>query len=390
MEGLKGDFPVLMDLIYLDSASTSLSPEPVLGAMLDFEHSCRANVGRGVHGLSRIATERYHEAHLKLASFIGADEGEVVLVRNSTEAINMVASGLEWNPGDRIISTIMEHHSNLLPWMRLRRRGVELDLIGIRGDLTIDLEALGDRIDGKTRLVALTHASNVTGVVNPVREMAEVCHDHGALLLVDGAQSVPHLRTDVSSLGCDFLCFSGHKMLGPTGTGALWMREPLLEPLLLGGGVIERVTRNDYSLLEGYQRFEAGTPNIGGAIGLAAAIDYLERIGMHRMESDEQQMRRRMIEGLRRIGDVVLHVPPDSIPAIGVVSFTVRGRDPNEVALLLDSRAGIMVRSGHHCCMPLMDTLGLDSGTVRASLYLYNDMSDVDALLAAIGEIAGG
>lgn len=389
-EEIRKDFPILGDITYLDSASTSLSPEPVLQAMMDFEHHYRSNVGRGVHRLSQIASQRYWHAHQKVAAFIKAREGEVVFTRNTTEAINMVASGLPWKRGDRVVTTILEHHSNLLPWMRLREQGVKLTVIGIHPDYTIDMDALERSLTGDTRLVALTHASNVLGVVTPVEEIARLCREKGILLLVDGAQSVPHMPVDVAQLGCDFLCFSGHKMLGPTGTGVLWMREPNLAPLLVGGGMVETVNEQGYLPAQGYQKYEAGTPHISGGIGLSAAVDYLEKIGMERVWRHDQGLTDRLVGGLCGIPGVRVYAPESPVPRIGVVSFTVEGYEPHEVAHFLGEQAEIMVRSGHHCCIPLMKHLGLEQGTIRASLHLYNNAADVDTLLATAGDLARG
>ncbi len=389
-EEVRADFPILGDLIYLDSAATSLSPQPVLAAMNEYELHYRANVGRGVHRLSQIASQRYWHAHRRVAEFIGAVEGEVVFTRNSTEAINMVAAGLRWRPGDHVVTTLLEHHSNLLPWMRLREQGVSLTFAGIGMDYSLDLEALERSLTDHTRLVAVTQASNVLGTITPIREIARLCADRGILLLVDGAQSVPHLPVDVSALGCDFLCLSGHKMLGPTGMGALWMREPTLDPLLLGGGAIETVTTEGYTLASGYERYEAGTPHIAGGIGLAAAVEYLQKIGMDRIAAHEQRLADRLVRGLDRMPGVTVYAARSPVPHIGVVSFTVEGYEPHEVAHYLGETAEIMVRSGHHCCMPLMQHLGLEKGTVRASLHLYNTEPDVDTLLATVSDLARG
>ena len=390
LEGIRSDFPLLAEVCYLDSAATSLSPEPVLQAMLEYERHYRANVGRGVHRLSQIASQKYWDAHRKVAAFIGAREGETVFTRNTTEAITLVAEGLTWRPGDRVVTTRLEHHSNLLPWMRLRdRKGVDLAIVPPAPDGTVTAEAVAEAVDDRTRLVAITHASNVLGNLLPVREIGRVAQDHGALFLVDGAQSVPHLPVSVSDLGCDFLCFSGHKMLGPTGTGVLWMREAVLEPLVVGGGSIDRVSAESYTLTGGYARYEAGTPHISGGIGLGRAVDYLQAIGMSQVQLHEERLTRRMIGGLQGITGVTVYGPEPGPGRIGVVSFTVQGLHPHEVAHAL-SEQEIMVRSGHHCCMPLMDHLGLPEGTVRASLHLYSSEGDVDRLLEAVQGLAGG
>ena len=387
---IRTDFPLLSSVCYLDSAATSLSPEPVLAEMLEYEHTCRANAGRGVHRLAQKASRKYRDAHEKVKQFIHAEEGEVVFTRNSTEAINMVASGLSWQEGDGIISTLLEHHSNLLPWMRQRdREGLDLRFLTPAQDGTLDPAALESIITRKTRLVAVTGASNVLGNVVPVREFAKICRDYGALILVDGSQSVPHIPVDVGKLGCDFFCFSGHKMLGPTGTGVLFMKEPCIEPLVVGGGSVERVTAAGYTLTGGYERYESGTPNISGAIGLARAIEYLNSLGMEEIQSHEKVITRRIIEGLSGIGNIHIFGPGLSDDRIGVISFTLEGLNPHDVAILLDSEADIMVRSGHHCCMPLMDCLHLPDGTVRASLHCYNTMEDADLLVDTVRQIAG-
>jgi cysteine desulfurase/selenocysteine lyase len=384
---IRNDFPILGDIIYLDNAATSFSPKPVIEAMVDFEHRYRANVGRGVHRLTQIASQRYWHAHEKVAEFIGGKTGTCVFCKNTTEAINMVAQGLAWKPGDRVVTTILEHHSNLLPWRNLAGRGVGLDVIGINPDYSLDMTALKNTITPETRLVAITHASNVLGVVTPVAEIARICHDNGTLLLVDGAQTVPHMPIDVVSLGCDFFAFSGHKMLGPTGTGVLWMKEPCLEPLMLGGGMVETVTSTGYTAAEGYQKYEAGTPNIGGGISLGVAAGYLAAIGMENIRLHEEMLTTRLIDELKKIDRLHVYAPERSGARICVVSFTIDGMHPHEVAQQLDERADILVRSGYHCCQPLMEYLGLPNGTVRVSLAMYNTVDDIDMLMATLEEL---
>jgi cysteine desulfurase/selenocysteine lyase len=383
---IRKDFPILGDIIYLDNAATSFSPEPVIEAMVEFEHRYRANVGRGVHRFTQISSQRYWHAHDKVAQFIGGNDGVTVFTKNTTEAINMVAQGLVWNTGDRVITTILEHHSNLLPWRNLTRQGVGLDVIGINADYSLDLDALKRAITPATRLITVSHASNVIGVVTPISEIAKICHDKGVLLLVDGAQSVPHMPVDVARLGCDFFACSGHKMLGPTGTGVLWMKEPVLEPMMFGGGMVEIVTGTSFKTAEGYQKYEAGTPNIAGGIGLGVAAEYLQKIGMEKIQHYEEALTKRLINGLAKNKHVHIYAPSHPVPRIGVVSFTVDGMHPHEVAQQLDETADIMVRSGHHCCQPLTDHLGLPEGTVRASLALYNTEYEIDMLLATLEE----
>ncbi|KLK87619.1 phosphoadenosine phosphosulfate reductase [Methanoculleus sediminis] len=390
-DGIRKDFPILGDIVYLDNAATTFSPEPVVEALVEFEHRYRANVGRGVHRLTRIATQRYWHAHEKVARFIGGEAGVTVFTRNATDAINMVAQGLSWNPGDRVVTTILEHHSNLLPWRALAQQGVALDVIGIDADYSLDLAALEKTLaGGGVRLVAVTHASNVLGVTTPVREIAALCREHGALLLVDGAQSLPHMPVNVADLGCDILCFAGHKMFGPTGTGVLWMRDLLIEPPMLGGGMVASVSSDGYVPAEGYQRYEAGTPNVGGGIALGVAVDYLSGIGMEKIHRHEERLTARLIEGLSAIEGVAVYAGRKPGSRIGVVSFTIDGVHPQEAAQMLDEDADILVRSGHHCCQPLMEHLNLPEGTVRASMAAFTTEQEIDLLIAAVDEIGRG
>ena len=393
IEGIRRDIPLTDEVIYLDNASTSLSPQPVIDAMVEYDTHYRANVGRGVHRLSQIAGQLYWDAHETVNRFIGGQGGTPVFVRNCTEAINMVAKGLTFHPGDEIITTVTDHHSNLLPWFALRNQGVTVKVIAPSADSLISgvtAEDISQAVSHRTRLVAVSHASNVLGTVQPVHEIARVAHDCGSLCLVDGAQSVPHFRTDVKKMECDFLCFSGHKMLGPTGTGVLWMSEEIIEPLMLGGGMIEEVTSEGYLVASGYQKYEAGTPNIAGAFGLRAAVKYLDTIGMTDIEDHETTLTRELLTGLSEIDGVRIIGPPADKNRIGVVSFTVEGLHPHDVAHFLDDQYTIIVRSGHHCCMPLMHHLNLPDGTVRASLYLYNTREEIQDLVFGVREIVEG
>jgi len=388
---IKTDFPILKDIIYMDSASTSLTPEPVLNAVSKYYREYNANVGRGVHRLSQVVSQKYKDAHRKVADFIGANEGEVIFTKNTTEAINTVASGLKWKTGDKVVTTLLEHHSNFLPWLRLKSFGVALDIVKPDKNGKFNVLDFEEMIDDKTRLVAVTHVSNVLGTITPIEEISAICKKKNALLLVDGAQSVPHIHVDVRKLGCNFLCFSGHKMLGPTGTGVLWMKEDLfdeLEPLTFGGGMIEDVSFDDYELTSGYERFEAGTPNIAGGIGLGRAIDYLKKIGMDKIKDHEAKLTERLLEGLLEIRRVEIYGSLNLKERIGVVSFNIKDLNPHDVALMLDEASNIMVRSGHHCCIPLMKYFGLKEGAVRVSFYLYNTEEEVDTFLETVKEIA--
>ena len=404
IEDIRKDFPILNSgIIYMDSAATSLTPEPVLDAVLDYYRNYNANVGRGVHRLTQMASQRYEDAHRKVAEFIGAKPQELIFTKNTTEGINTVASGIGLKKGDKIVVSLLEHHSNLLPWIRAKNKfGIDLEVVkpnAISADedkCMPDVSDFEDVIDEKTKIVAITHVSNALGSILPIKGISKLCEKNDALLLVDAAQSVPHMPLDVNDIGCDFLAFSGHKMLGPTGTGGLFVKEELMEniePLTVGGGAVEDASFVDYSLKRSYEKFESGTPNIAGAIGLGAAVDYLERIGMEKVKAWEERLAKRLIAGLQEINQIEIYGCDSEAfelgKRIGTVSFGVKGMNPNEVALRLDREAGIIVRSGHHCCIPLMKHLGLGAeGTVRVSVYLYNTEKEVERFLELISEIS--
>jgi len=390
-EKLRADFPVLKHVIYMDSAATSLTPDPVVEAVAGYYRYYNANVGRSVYRLAQQASQKYKEAHRKVADFIGAkSEDAVVFTKNTTEAINMVAYGLEWQKGDEVVTTLLEHHSNFLPWFEVQREGVKLRIVKPDRTGKLELADFEAAINDSTKLVAVTHVSNVLGTISQIKELATICKERGVLLLVDAAQSVPHIQIDAEELGCDFIAFSGHKMLGPTGTGVLWMKDPdKLVPAFVGGGMIEAVSVDDYELAAGYERFEAGTPNIAGGIGLGRAVDYLTDVGMVELKRYEERLTNKLMQGLRAMEDMVeVYGTTNPDERIGVVSFNINGMDPHEVALRLDRDSNIAVRSGHHCCMPLMHYLGLKQGTVRVSVYLYNTEEEVDKFLESVERIA--
>jgi len=381
-------------VIYLDNAATSLTPEPVVQKTLEYYREYRANVERGIHRLSQKASEEYNKARSKIAKLINARrESEVVFTKNTTESINLVANGMGWRKGDKIVTTLMEHHSNLIPWQRLnQQRGIDLEVIRPSREGALDLSDFESAIDDRTRLVALTHVSNVLGSIAPVEEVARIAHSHGSLLLVDGAQSVPHATVDVNRIGCDLLAFSGHKMLGPTGIGVLYMREELegeIQPHSIGGGGIKDVTQERYDLAESPGRFESGTPPIAEAIGLGEAAEYLRRRGLENIAAHERELANRIHKELQALDRVEVYGPTNPDNRTGIVSFNIAQVNPHDVALALDISGNIMVRSGYHCCMPLVkDVLGLREGTVRASVYLYNTVQEVEKLIELIGEIA--
>lgn len=397
MERIRRDFPILeKGIIYLDNAASSLTPEQVVLKEVEYYREYRANVERGLHRLSQRASDEYEKAHGIVAGFIGARSARcIAMTKNTTEGINLVAYSRDWRKGDKIVTTLIEHHSNFITWLRLaRRHGCRIEVVRPDGEGRFDLEDFERAIDDDTKLVAVTRVSNVLGCIVPVEEVASIAHEHGALVLEDGAQGVPHLKTDVEASDVDFLAFSGHKMLGPTGSGALYIAEEELyntEPLSIGGGTISDVEVSSYLLAEPPLRFEAGTPAIAQAIGLGEACRYLMRVGMETIERWEEKLSERLLEGLTNIDGVEVYGPTEPRERVGIVSFNIKGMNPHDVALTLDSKYGIAVRSGHHCALPLMkELLGNPEGTVRASTYLYNTPEEIDRLIEAVKEIARG
>ena len=393
---IRQDFPILRQqvngrrLVYLDNAATTQKPRQVIEALVRYYETSNANIHRGIHTLATRATEQYEDARRKVARFIGArGPEEVVFTRNATEAINLVARA--WGDehvgeGDEIVLTLMEHHSNIVPWQLLaRRKGAVLRYAGISADGKLDIDGLRQLVGRRTKLVAVTHMSNVLGTINPVADIAEMAHRAGALLLVDGAQSVPHLPVDVQALGADFLAFSAHKMLGPTGVGVLWARAELLEamPPFLGGGDMIAVVRPESSTwAELPHKFEAGTPNIADVIAFGAAVDYLEGIGMSNARRHEEELTELALERLRRVAGVRIFGPSSASERGGVVSFAMEAAHPHDVATIADGY-GVAIRAGHHCAQLLMRALGVPA-TSRASFSIYNDVDDIEALVEAL------
>ncbi|MFQ5711568.1 MAG: aminotransferase class V-fold PLP-dependent enzyme [Candidatus Geothermarchaeales archaeon] len=392
VEKIREDFPILRsDVIYLDSAASSLTPEPVINKMLDFYHRYRSNTERGIYGLAQEASEEFDKAREKIAEFIGAKPSEIIFVKNTTEGLNLVAHGLKWERGDKVVTTRLEHHSNYIVWLREKvRHGLQITSIEPDEEGILNLSAFEDAVDDETRVVAVTHVSNVLGTVNPVEDIAKIAHEHGAYLVVDGAQSVPHTSIDVKDLDLDFLVFSGHKMCGPTGIGAIYVREEILdalEPLCIGGGSIETVDVDGYKLRKGPARFEAGTPAIAEVIGVGAAVEYLRGVGMKRIEEHERTLTEKMYDELRNLPGVEVYGPPPS-KRLGIVAFNVLDLNPHDVALALDVFMRICVRSGHHCAEPLTRVfLGCPHGTARASVYLYNVEGEIDALVSGLKQV---
>ncbi|MET8785085.1 cysteine desulfurase [Streptomyces sp. NPDC004589] len=397
VDALRKDFPILertvedgTPLVYLDSGATTQKPLQVLDAERDFYLRHNAAVHRGAHRLAGEATDAYENARQTVARFIGAADDEVVFTKNTTEGINLVAYALgndrRLGPGDRIVVTEMEHHANLVPWQQLAERtGATLDWFGLTDDGRLDLTRVDELLDARTKVLALAHQSNVLGTINPVRALADRAHAFGALVVVDGAQSVPHRPVDVGELGADFLAFSGHKMLGPTGVGVLWGRRELLAalpPFLTGGSMIEIVEMDRTTFLPPPQRFEAGVPMTAQAVGLAAAVDYLRALGMDAVAAHEDRLTARALDLLGELPGVRIVGPRDLSDRGSAVSFTVDGIHPHDVGQVLDER-GVAVRVGHHCARPVVRRYGIPA-TTRATFYVYNTPDEVDALVEGV------
>ncbi|HNA60872.1 MAG TPA: cysteine desulfurase [Elusimicrobiota bacterium] len=398
---LRLDFPILSrkinghPLVYLDNAATTQKPMSVIMSMTAYYERTNANVHRGVHTLSQEATSLMEDSRVKVAKFINApDPATVIFTRNATESINLVA--YSWarknlKPGDEILLTEMEHHSNLVPWqLAAQATGAVLKFIPVTGwDGYLDLSKISDLLTTKTKLLALTHMSNVLGTLNPVEDLARKAHAVGAKVLVDGAQSAPHLPIDVQKLGADFFVFSAHKMLGPTGLGVLWASRELLEsmdPFMGGGDMIAQVWKDHSTWNELPYKFEAGTPNITGAIAFGAAVDYLTKVGMDTIRAHEMDLTGYALKALKaRFPKIVLHGPSDVAQRGGVVSFELPGIHPHDVGTIVD-REGVAIRAGHHCCQVLMKKFGV-SGTARASFYIYNTREEVDALVKSLEKV---
>lgn len=393
---IRDDFPILgrqvygLPLAYLDNASTSQKPRSVIQALVDYYEGYNSNVHRGVHALSMEATERYDQARAKVAGFIGAPQPEnIVWTRGTTESINLVA--YTWareniSTGDAIVVSQMEHHSNIVTWQRVaREQDAELRVIPLTEAGTLDISRLDDYLDERVKLLAICHSSNSLGTINPVKELTERAHAIGARVLIDGAQSVPHMPVNVAELDCDFLAFSGHKMLGPTGIGALYAKPEILEetePFMRGGDMVlevwnDRATWNDVP-----NKFEAGTPNIADAIAMGAAVDYLSNLGMDNVREHEKALTRYALERFREFEDLDVLGPPDVEQRGGVLPFDSGELHPHDLGTFLD-RSGVAIRTGHHCTMPLMRSLGIVA-TARASFYLYNTEEEIDRLAESV------
>lgn len=398
--GIRGDFPILRrtvrdkPIVYLDSAATSQKPRQIIEATSDYYARYNANVHRAIYELGEESTRAYEEAREKVAAFIGAKSAtEVVFTKSTTESLNLVAYG--WGlkgalrEGDEIIGTVMEHHSNHVPWHFVRDlKGAVLKYVDVDDQGELKMEEYDELITPRTKVVTVAHASNVLGSINPVKEVAKRAHEVGAVCVVDAAQSVPHMPVDVASLDCDFLAFSGHKMLGPTGIGILYGKAEVLEatePLLGGGEMIREVHLGRAAWNDVPYKFEGGTPNIAGAIGLGAAVDYLNGLGMPAVRGHETGLTRYALDRIQELDGVHVLGPRDEQRRGGLVAFTMDRAHPHDIASILDVE-GVCIRSGHHCAQPLMERFRVPA-TARASFYVYNDESDVDRLIDGLKKV---
>ena len=396
---IRKDFPILgretkegIPLVYLDSAASSQKPSQVIHAMSRFYETEYANVHRGIHTLAEEATAAFESAREKVARFVGAESPrQLIFTRNATEAINLVAHSwgrANLQDGDRVLLTQMEHHSNIVPWQMLAAElGFTIDYAPMTEDHRIDLERYGQMLEQGPKLVGFTQMSNVLGTINPVAQMTEMAHGAGAVVLVDGAQSVPHMAVNVAELDVDFLVFSAHKMCGPTGIGALYGRRELLEempPFMGGGEMIKRVQFDSFTVTELPSKFEAGTPPIAQAVGFGAAVDYISNLGMPAIRQHEQEMIERALDQLEEVPGVRIYGPAAEHKG-AVAAFTLSDAHPHDIAEILDRR-GVAVRAGHHCAMPLHEKLGLPA-TTRASFYLYNTPDEIDSLIEGLYDV---
>lgn len=395
-EKIRQDFPILFQevndepLVYLDNAATTQKPKQVLATMTHYYSANNANVHRGVHTLAERATHDYEAAREKVRRFLNAQEtAEILFTRGTTTSLNWVAQSYGdafAKAGDEIVISYMEHHSNIIPWQQLAKRtGATLKYIELTEEGFLDLEHATSIITEKTKIVSVAHASNVLGVINPIQELAAIVHEKGGILVVDGAQSAPHIKIDVQSLDCDFFAFSGHKMCATTGTGVLYGKRKWLEqmePVEFGGEMIDFVGLQDSTWKEPPWKFEAGTPNIAGVIALGAAIDYLESIGLAGIHQYEEELVGYVIPKLQAIEGLTIYGPKDPAHRTGVISFNLENLHPHDVATALDME-GVAVRAGHHCAQPLLKYLGV-AATARASFYIYNTKADADRFVQAI------
>ena len=394
---IRADIPLLEELIYLDAASTTPTPEPVVRAMCDYYHNFNANIGRGAYKTAIKATTKFENARERIAKFINVANNEVIFTKNTTEAINLVANGLEFKKGDSIIVPNIEHHSNFLPWLNLKKDGINIKIVKADKYGVIDAGDVESAVDSSTRLITTTHISNSIGSCQPIYEIGEIAEENDSLYLIDAAQSAGHMQFDLKETKADFVTFPGHKgLLGPVGTGFLYCKGEIaqeLKPMNLGGGTVSSVSEGDF-ILESYPaKFEGGTQNIAGVIGLGTAVNYVDEIGIENIEKHSQKLTKYMYNQINSIENIICYGNPDNIH--GILAFNVKGMNSHDVAKIMDELKNICVRSGYHCAIPSIKHIGADSfgGTVRASVHYYNTKEEIDILAETVEEIskfAGG
>jgi cysteine desulfurase / selenocysteine lyase len=389
---IRKDIPMLDEIIYMDAASTTPTPKPVVEAMCDYYYNYNANIGRGAYRTAVKAGNEFEKARSKVARFINSKPEEIIFTKNTTEAINLVAHGLDFKKGDSVVVSNIEHHSNFLPWLNLKKMGVNVKIVKADKYGVVDASDFENAIDDTTKLVSLTHVSNAIGSVQPVYEVGKIAEENNVLYLVDAAQSAGHMKLDVKKLKADFTAFPGHKgLLGPVGTGFLYCgAESMdkLQPENLGGGTVFDVTEDDFKLEEGHARFEGGTQNIAGVIGLGAAVDYISKIGLEKIEKHSRELTSLMFSGINNVENTTVYGNPENI--YGIVAFNINGANPHDVAKILDELERICVRSGHHCAIPAIKHTGAYElgGSVRASIHCYNTKEEVQILGDTLKEVS--
>ncbi|MBI2650555.1 cysteine desulfurase [Candidatus Woesearchaeota archaeon] len=394
VEQIRKDFPILQrkvhnkPLVYFDNAATSQKPKQVIDALNFYYNNYNANVHRSIHQLGEEATAAYEKAREKIAEFINAQYQEIIFTKNSTEGLNLIAYSLtsSLKPGDEIVISQLEHHSNFVPWQQMAKHlGLKLKFIKINEEAELDENSIRETITKNTKIVSVNHISNAIGTINPVEEITKIAHENGALMVVDGSQSAPHMPLDMKKINSDFYVFTGHKMLGPTGVGVVYGKKELLEnmrPFLYGGEMINEVKFEDTTFNQLPWKFEAGTPNIAEGIGLGVAVDYLKKVGMKQIFERDREIVDYAMERMKNIDGITIYGPKERG---SIISFNVHGVHAHDVSQILDSE-GVAIRAGHHCCMPLMSVLGV-TATARASFYLYNTEQEIDTFINAIHKV---
>lgn len=400
VQKIRQDFPILdrkingTKLVYLDNAASTQKPRQVIDTLTNYYEHHNANIHRGVHQLSQEASVMYDDAHKTVGKFINAKKPseETIFVRNATEGMNLIMYGWAMHnlkKDDEVISTVMEHHANIVPWQFMKEKGVKVKFVDINDDGTLNMEDLIEKISNKTKIVSCVHASNVVGTINNVKEIGKITHEKEALFIVDGAQSVPHMPVDVRKINADFLTFSGHKMLAPTGTGAVYGKKEVLEqahPFLGGGDMIKdvKLEKSEYNDLP--WKFEAGTPDIGGGIAFGAAVNYLKKLGMNNVRQHEKKMLKYSIDEMSKIDGLKIYGPTNPDIRSGLVTFNMNGIHPHDVGGILDAEFGVAIRTGQHCAQPLTERLG-EHSTCRASFYVYNTEEEIDILIKGLKKV---